>query len=172
MIAHAPSATDIAWQEAWKEEIRRRARVEIPQLLRSVRTQRLKPLTTAAVAAPATPIPVSPDTGEMERIRETVMIPAVRLLKPVIDVRDTRELVSSAVKRFWEKHHCLPSVIALNPMRCLTIVAPDYFPLDDECAALGCYAVSVISAPQIGCDTVLLWGTCYINWGGIGDYYL
>jgi hypothetical protein len=154
-----------AWREQWIMNIQRRARIEVPALMRSARAQRLQSFagTTeigATVAAPITPIPEVvglPETGGIPRLpRETAMISAVRLLTPAIAVRETSELVGIAVRRFFARHGWLPSKCLLNPMRMLTIEHPDFFPLDDECAELGCYTISIGLSSSLASDEVYL----------------
>lgn len=167
----ASSAHDLAWRERWIADIIRRQRAEMPASLWPESTQ-------VEVAEPTTPIPeppvsqTLPETGAIPSLRETAMIPSIKLLQPIVDVRDTRELISSAVLTFWQKHRCLPSVVGINPIRNLTITDAAFFALDQRCVALGCYTVGVISVPQLGCDTILLWGRRYDGWGEIGDSYL
>lgn len=164
------SPEELAYREQVLAETRQWAQVQMPALLRSARGQRLQPMQT--VASPATPLPEPPvqlpDTGSIPRLRETTMIPAVRLLKPAIAVHETNELVSQAVRLFTAKHGCLPSRCLLNLLRVLTIEPPDvyplndtckefsFYPLDEECAELGCYTISVASADGLPIDTVRL----------------
>lgn len=167
------SVQDLAWQEAWKEDIRRRARVEMPVLLRSTHTQRLKPL----VADPATPIPELPprlpETGEMERLRETAMVPIVKLLP----ASDSSELVSKAVRWFRKRRGCLPRTIRLSALRCLAL-NQTYFPV--ECDDIGCYTVDVEALAELARDVVLCIADWYVwseekgrfVWEEVRDYYL
>jgi hypothetical protein len=177
---------DEVWRERWKAWIQCRARVVMPQLLRSAHTQRLQPLAEVETrefkvtsSLPVTPFPATatPETGPIAR-RDTMMISAVTLLQPV-DVRETRALVSEAVKWFLGKYGCLPTNIRLNPLRCLGIANQHFFALNDEVAALGCYTVDVLADPHVACDQVgvsVTWfegkrGKRYF-WMGKTDSYL
>lgn len=167
------SEQDAAWREEWIATIQRRARVEVPALLRSARAQRLQPFTTAtetvaAVADPITPIPDGvahePETGGIPRLpRETAMISAVRLLEPAIAVRETSELVSMAVRRFFARHGSLPNTCMLNPLRVLAIEHPEFYPLNDDAANIGCYTIRVEEAENFPIDAVRL----LVRYGGI-----
>lgn len=156
-----------AWREQWIADIQRRARVEVPALMRSARAQRLQHLTDtgtapkiAVVLAPATPIPESapglPETGGIPRLRETAMISAIKLFRPAIDVRKTSELVSQAVLRFFARHGYLPNKCRLSSMRMLTIEHPDLYPLNDQAADLGCYTISIEEEENFPIDAVRL----------------
>lgn len=144
-----------AWRQDWKTWMQQQAHTQswqqqplplpLPAPLRSVYTQRLRP-----VSAPVTPLP--PTRGSTEPITKlTDMLPIVRLLEPV-SVRDTRELVSSAVQWFYEKYGVLPTTILLNPLRCLSIPSQAFFAVD--CEDLGSYTVEVQASPHLGCDVV------------------
>lgn len=164
------------WRENWIANIRMQARQQVPAWLQELRTERLaeKPRIAVTTAAPnpATPRPaVAGDTGPISM--RTEILPIVRLLEPV-DVRDTRELVSSAVKWFHGKHGCLPTAVRLNPLRCLTIVNQRFFPLDDACADLGCYTMEVLADSHLPCDVVWFQREDIIGipWGTGEDSYL
>src|SRR5437879_679674 len=176
------SAKDLAWQAAWKADIAQRARIEMPALLRSAHTQRLRPLTAplapAAGVAPATPLPESlpprlPDTGAMEKLRETAMVPIMKLLP----ASDSSELISKAVRWFRKRRGCLPRTIRLNPLRCLAL-NQTYFPV--SCEDIGCYTVDVEALAELARDVVLLVADWYVwdkekgryVWGEVQDYYL
>ena len=158
-----------AWRDRWVADIRQRARWQIPAWLKEMRMESLRErripdtptVQTVQVHQPApnplTPLPLpSPkETGPIPIL--TQVIPIVKLLPP-IDVRDTRELVSSAVRWFWERHGCLPSVVALNPLRCLAI-SQNYFPID--CEDLGGYTVEIRQEAHLACEEVWLQGRRY-----------
>jgi hypothetical protein len=163
MISLSPE--DVAWREQWKADIARRAHTEMPALLRSVYSQRLQPLVrVSTIVAPTTPLP---NTGDIPRLRETAMISVVKLLR--VDVRATKELVSSAVRWFYNKYGCLPDVVRVNPMRYLTITQADLFAVD--CEDLGCYTVAIESDAHLNSDVVQLRGLCQF-WEKIEDSYL
>jgi len=163
MISLSPE--DVAWREQWKANIARRAHTEMPALLRSIYSQRLQPLASiATIASPTTPLP---NTGDIPRLRETAMISAVKLLR--VDVRATRELVSSAVQWFFQNHGCLPDVVMVNPIRYLALEKPDVFPVD--CEDLGCYTVAIESDARLSSDVIELRGLRGL-WEEIQDVYL
>lgn len=129
------------------------------------RAQRLQPIPHPITEHPPSPItPVPVHTGPMVPV-STIILPMVRLLQP-IDVRDTRELVSSAVQWFYERHRCLPTTAHLNPLRCLAIASQAFFPID--CEPIGGYTIEIQQAAHLGCDEV--WLSC--GWGMIEDLYL
>lgn len=154
------SAEELAYREHLLEDTRRWAEIQMPALFRSVHHQRLQPM-LQTVAAPPTPLPEPPvqlpDTGSIPRLRETAMIPALRLFKPAIEIRNTSSLVSQAAQRFFTQHGCLPTRCLLNPLRVLTIEqSPTFYLLGDGCAEIVCYTISIGSADDLASDAVRL----------------
>ncbi|MGH2482491.1 MAG: hypothetical protein ACRDHW_22830, partial [Ktedonobacteraceae bacterium] len=127
-----------------KAHIRQLARQQVPLWLQEMHS----------VSDPVTPIP-SPafETGPITLPTDTVIIPMIALL-PVLTIRDTRELVSAAVLWFYERHRFLPTVVFLNPLRCLAISSHAFFPI--ECEEIGGYTVEIQQAACLGCDVVWL----------------
>lgn len=168
--------------QAWIRWIGERARYEMPALLQEEK-QRLKPITLVKVASLATttttPIPEAarrPQTEPMRRVdtdaiarleKETAIIPRIKL----IDVRDTRELVETAIEWFYENQGCIATVVALDPIRLLGIAPAKRNSFLVNCWGIGCYAVQVIEGRQSMTDLVWLRGvdTC----GGMAEnFYL
>lgn len=171
------SAAEMAYREKVLSQTRHWAQVQMPALLRSVHSQRLRPLAAPVVVDPITPIPEVPprlpDTGAMERLRETAMVPIVKLLP----ASDSSELVSKAVRWFHKRRGCLPRTIRLNPLRCLAL-NQTYFPV--ECDDIGCYTVDVEALAELARDVVLLVADWYVwdgkrgryVWEEVRDFYL
>ena len=96
-------------------------------------------------------------------------LPVVKLLPPP-DIRDTRELVSSAVRWFFERHRYLPETAVLNPLRCLAICEQRFFAID--CEEMGGYTIQIEQSARVPCDGVRLRGH-KIPWKEMQeDYYL
>lgn len=164
-----------AWRERWVANVQALARRQIPAWLQDLRMEPLREQQSPASPTeiiprdlnPSTPLPPSPrDTGPI--VLPTRIIPIVKLLP--IDVRDTRELVSSAVRWFFDRHGQLPTTIGLNPLRCLAICSRDYFPV--ECDDIGCYTVRIEQNATLACDVVECRGRRYVWEEEVADWYL
>lgn len=133
--------------EAWKAWIAQRARVEIPALLRKLARQRLQPLPPGPTHFP--------ETDGMKRL-DTAMISAIKLLP--VEVRDTHDLISAGVRWFFREYGCLPTSVAVSPMRYLVIAKPDFFAISglEDLGCYGGYTVSVVADQQLTGDAVRL----------------
>lgn len=153
------------WREEWKAWIRRMGRERGPALLSGARSREPIPLPERLRTQQLQPLPRNAETGPITPLRETAIIPATKLFLP--QVRETRELVSSAIHWFYQRHGCLPNAVALNPLRCLAISeSRDFFSV--SCDDIGCYTVEVCQAASLSVDTIWL----VANWAGIEDLYL
>lgn len=152
------------WRERWKADIAARARQQVPLWLQELRREKLlvKTSETPSLSSPITPISGANETGPMLH-GETAIIPMTRLLPP-INLRDTRELVSAAVRWFHQQHGFLPTTALLNPLRCLAL-SQSFFAID--CEEIGGYTIEIQQAAHLECDEV--WLSCL---GLVEDRYL
>lgn len=169
----APTPGDYAWREQWKAEIASRARREVARWLQSAPETPLvavKPqpvATTEAIPRFARETWKTQETGPVHT--STVMLSAASLLAPAISVRDTHELISAAVRWFYDQYHWLPQVAELYPLRAVAVAA--LFALDDACAAIGCYTIEVRPGHGVPCDGVRLIGRRHAWEEDIEDYW-
>jgi hypothetical protein len=174
--------------EGWKNWFRQCAHEKMAAQLAAPTKQRrtataapIVPVTAPMqpVTSPSTPIPATlGHTDAMARLTETAMIPAITLLRPAIQVRDMRKLISEAVIRFFvEQHGVLPQEAWIAPLRFLSLGCREYFALDEGCARIGAYSV-VVRANEMaeeGSEQEHIWLWHDSLFGGVEiveDYYL